>query len=57
MMVAAHSSDLQAAADCGLATCFMARPDEYGPGSGETEPAGPVDLKVVDLLELARLLS
>ena len=54
MMVAAHSSDLQAAADCGLATCFVARPDEYGAGTGETEPACPVDLCVGNLFELTQ---
>ena len=53
MMVAAHSSDLQAAAECGLATCFVARPDEYGPGAGESEPTCPVDVRVGSLLELA----
>lgn len=56
MMVAAHSSDLKAAADCGLATCFVARPDEYGVGLGETEPACPVDIRADSLLELAALL-
>ena len=54
MMVAAHSSDLEAAADCGLATCFVARPDEFGPGRGETAPACPVDINVGNLLELAQ---
>lgn len=57
MMVAAHGSDLQAAAACGLATCFVARPDEYGPGWGETDPAGPVDIHVADLCELAQRLG
>ncbi|MGV8872166.1 MAG: haloacid dehalogenase type II [Rhodococcus sp. (in: high G+C Gram-positive bacteria)] len=32
MMVAAHNSDLTAAADCGFATAFVARPLEHGPG-------------------------
>lgn len=31
MLVAAHNSDLAAAASCGLATAFVARPTEYGP--------------------------
>jgi 2-haloacid dehalogenase len=56
MMVAAHSSDLESAADCGLATCFVARPDEHGPGLGESEPAGSVDMSVTNLLELAQRL-
>ncbi len=57
MMVAAHSSDLQAAAACGLATCFVARPDEYGVGLGEAEPEGPVDISVAHLHELAQRLG
>ena len=44
MMVAAHSSDLQAAAACGLRTGFIPRPDEYGPGQGESAPACAVDV-------------
>jgi 2-haloacid dehalogenase len=31
MLVAAHNGDLAAAASCGLATAFVARPKEYGP--------------------------
>jgi 2-haloacid dehalogenase len=31
MLVAAHNGDLAAAASCGLATGFVARPTEYGP--------------------------
>lgn len=57
MMVAAHSSDLQAAAACGLATCFVARPDEYGIGLGEAESEGPVNLSVANLRELAERLG
>ncbi len=53
MMVAAHSSDLAAAAAVGLRTAFIARPDEYGPGKGEREPAVPVDLLATDLVALA----
>ncbi|HMF26435.1 MAG TPA: haloacid dehalogenase type II, partial [Pseudolabrys sp.] len=33
MMVAAHSSDLAAAAACGLRTGHVARPDEHGPAT------------------------
>src|SRR5262249_13966460 len=43
MMVAAHSSDLAAAAACGLMTAHVARPGEYGPGRGEGAPQVPVD--------------
>lgn len=57
MMVAAHSSDLAAAAAAGLRTAFIARPDEHGPGRGESAPGVPVDVAVDSLLELAGLLS
>ncbi|NJD25384.1 MAG: haloacid dehalogenase type II [Betaproteobacteria bacterium] len=57
MMVAAHSSDLKAAANCGLSTCFVSRPDEFGAGIGETVPAGSVDISVSNLLELAQRLG
>lgn len=57
MIVAAHSDDLQAAADCGLATAFIARPNEYGAGKGETAPACSVDLQVDHLTELAQRLG
>jgi 2-haloacid dehalogenase len=57
MMVAAHSADLAAAAKCGLMTAHVARPDEHGPGTGETAPRVPVDVAVKDLGELARWLA
>ena len=53
MMVAAHSSDLAAAATCGLRTGHVARPDEYGPGTGETRPTVPVDAAGKNLSDLA----
>jgi 2-haloacid dehalogenase len=53
MMVAAHSNDLKAAAECGLRTAHVARPDEYGPATGETKPTVPVDLAASDLNDLA----
>jgi len=53
MMVAAHSSDLEAAAASGLRTCFVARPDECGPGLGEAKAGVQVDLAVSDLVDLA----
>lgn len=31
MLVAAHNADLKGARACGLATCFVPRPTEYGP--------------------------
>jgi 2-haloacid dehalogenase len=58
MMVAAHSSDLAAAAACGLRTGHIARPDEFGPGRGERGPSVPVDAAASDLSALAdRLLA
>ena len=30
MLVASHKSDLRAAAHCGLQTCFVERPREFG---------------------------
>jgi 2-haloacid dehalogenase len=53
MMVAAHSSDLAAAAACGLRTAHVARPDEHGKGRGEAAPEGPVDIAARDLVDLA----
>src|SRR4030095_10016442 len=44
LMVAAHPNDLAAAAQAGLRTAHIARPDEKGPGRGETRPSGPVDM-------------
>ena len=53
MMVAAHSNDLAAAAQCGLRTGHIARPDEHGPGTGERVPSVKVDLAGADLDDLA----
>jgi 2-haloacid dehalogenase len=57
MMVAAHSGDLAAAAACGLRTGHIARPDEHGPGTGETAPTAPVDVAGADLNDLAEKLG
>ena len=57
LMVAAHSSDLAAAAQAGLRTAFVARPDEAGPGLGESRATVPVDLSVASLIELADRLD
>ena len=58
MMVAAHSSDLAAAAVCGLRTAHIARPDEFGPGgAGEQGPSVPVDIAVGSVIELAERLG
>jgi 2-haloacid dehalogenase len=57
MMVAAHSSDLSAAASCGLRTGHIARPHEHGPGTGERAPSVPIDVAGKDLAELADKLG
>lgn len=57
MMVAAHSSDLAHAAKCGLLTAHVARPNEHGPGRGETAPTVPVDIAARDLDALAERLG
>lgn len=56
-MVACHSSDLVAAAACGLSTAHIARPKERGLGRGETQPGAPVDFCAADLRDLARQLG
>ena len=56
MMVACHSPDLAAAASLGLRTAHIARPDEHGPGKGETAPNVPVDVAAADLAALADVL-
>jgi len=57
MMVAAHSSDLAAAATLGLRTAHVARPNEHGPGRGEAAPTVAVDIAVKSLEELAAKLG
>ncbi len=57
MMVAAHSSDLAAAAATGLRTAFIARPDEKGPGQGEHAASVAVDVSAKSLIELAERLA
>jgi 2-haloacid dehalogenase len=57
MLVAAHSNDLAAAAALGLRTAHVARPNEHGPGAGETAPSAPVDYTVKSLIELAEKLG
>ena len=53
MMVAAHSSDLAAAAAAGLRTAFIARPDEHGIGKGEIRAGVRVELSAHSVLDLA----
>ena len=57
MMVAAHTSDLAAAAALGLRTAFVARPDEFGEGRGEAQPGARVDVVAASLLDLADRLA
>lgn len=57
IMVAAHSSDLAAAASVGLRTAFVRRPNEFGPGKGEIVPECSVDIIADDLLDLATQLG
>jgi 2-haloacid dehalogenase len=57
MMVAAHSSDLEAAAAAGLRTAHVARPDEKGKGRGEEAPGVGVDIAAKDLGDLAGKLN
>jgi 2-haloacid dehalogenase len=59
LMVAAHNNDLKAAKAQGLATAFVARPTEHGPG--QTTDLAPdlacVDLPAKDFIELAKKLG
>ena len=55
MMCAAHSGDLKAAADLGLRTAFIARPQEF-PGC-EREPDIRVDVDAQTTLDLAAKLG
>lgn len=58
MLAAAHNNDLQAAREAGLATAFIARPTEYGPGqTADLVPEGDWDLTASSIPELAELLG
>lgn len=57
LMVAAHNSDLAAARAAGLMTAFIPRPDEKGPGLGETQAEAEWDFVADDLIDLARRLG
>ena len=59
MMVAAHNGDLKAAKAQGLATAFVPRPAEHGPGQKTDLGADPacVDLPVASFTELASRLG
>jgi 2-haloacid dehalogenase len=57
MMVAAHTKDLMAAAALGLRTGHIARPNEHGPGRGETAPGEKVDFAAKSLEDLANQMG
>jgi 2-haloacid dehalogenase len=57
VMVAAHTSDLKAAAALGLRTAHIARPNERGAGKGEAAPGEPVDIAAASLEDLAAKLG
>jgi 2-haloacid dehalogenase len=58
LMVAAHPTDLAAAAARGFRTAYVHRPLEYGPGREVKRPAaGTFDYQVESLGELADVLS
>ena len=57
MLAAAHEADLAAARTAGLATAFISRPLERGPGiPGAGVAAKPWDLSVSSITELADLM-
>ena len=58
MMVAAHNSDLIAAAECGLQTAFVPRPTEHGPGqTSDLAPEREFDVIATDFINLANQLG
>jgi 2-haloacid dehalogenase len=58
MMVAAHPSDLVAAAGCGLHTAYVPRPQEHGPNRKESAtPEAQFDIVADDFVDLARRLG
>jgi 2-haloacid dehalogenase len=59
LMVAAHNPDLKAAKSQGLATAFVARPNEHGPGQTTDLKADEtcVDIAAKDFVELAAKLG
>ena len=57
MMVAAHASDLAAAAAVAMRTAFIARPDEYGPGHGKDAASVAADIRATGVPDLADQLA
>ena len=57
-LVAAHNGDLKAARAAGLATAFVPRPTEHGPGqTGDLAPSEPWDAVGTDFQDLAHKLG
>ena len=57
MLAAAHRTDLTGARAAGLATAFISRPAEYGPGSGhDATPVGDWDVVADSITGLASRL-
>ena len=56
MMVAAHAYDLAAAAQLGIRTAFVRRPQEWGTGKTQ-DPDFPVDILANDFVDLASQLG
>ena len=56
MMVASHAYDLAAAAELGMRTAFVRRPQEWGTGKAEI-PEFPVDVVAKDFIDLASQLG
>jgi len=58
LMVAAHNSDLRAAAATGMKTAFVPRTDEYGSAqTTDLEPGPDIDIVAADFLDLANQLD
>lgn len=58
MLVAAHPLDLRAAAAAGLATAYVDRPEEWGPGAQKAPPPDPgTDVVASDFVALAEKLG
>jgi len=58
MLAAAHNGDLAGARAAGLATAFVSRPAEHGPGSAQdATPTGDWDLTATSITDLAAQLA
>jgi 2-haloacid dehalogenase len=58
MLVAAHNDDLGAAREAGLATAFVPRATEHGPGqTTDLAPASDWDVVAGDFIQLAQVLT